>query len=116
MLSSQLIKLETYTTSMMTNIYGSNPFEEIATNIDDLNNNLKASFDSIKAIADFFIKIGKFFKEMSYWLSHPIEVMNALQPWIIILLMSLIVLKLIGFKTDKWLSLVFLLFILILVF
>lgn len=86
-----------------------NPLDKISDNLKDLN-------DTFKSILSFFNKVGNFFEGVSYWISHPAETMNAIEPWIIILLMSLLVLKLLGFKTDKWLSLIFLLFILILIF
>lgn len=115
MLNVKAIKLKSYTLSVTTSM-SINPFNQIANNLHELNDNIDESLKGIKDIARFFTNIGKFFKEMYYWISHPIEVINAFQPWIIIILMSLIVLKLLGFKTDKWLSLFFLLFILILVF
>lgn len=107
MLNGKLIKL--YTTSILSDISINNPFEKIADGLNDLN-------ESFHSIIGFFSKVGDFFKELSYWISHPVEVIHAFQPWIIILLISLLVLKLLGFKTDKWLSLFFLLFIIILVF
>lgn len=105
MLNIQFSKACSKATLMATN----NPLEQISDNLKDLN-------ESFKSILSFFNKVGGFFEELSYWVSHPVETINALEPWVIILLMSLLVLKLLGFKTDKWLSLIFLLFILILIF
>lgn len=108
--------LENLNAVAVKNLSTINPFESISNNLKDLNTNFKESIDTLKLIANFFNNIGKFFKEASYWVKHPLEVMDAMQPWIIILLMVLILLKTIGFKTDKWLSLFFIIFVIVLVF
>lgn len=93
-----------------------NPFQDIADNLDELNGNFTDSLDTIKNMIDFFKAVGNFFREFTYWISHPVEVLNAFQPWIIIFLMILICLKIIGFKPDKWIALFFILMIISIVF
>ena len=108
MLNSKIIKLSSYAT-IITSRYNINPFDKIADNLNELNEN-------VNSVIDFFTKVGGFFRELSYWVSHPIEVVHAFQPWIIILIITLLALRLLGFNTDKWLRLFFLLFIIILIF
>lgn len=79
-------------------------------------NGIRELDNSIKSIFEFFGNLGRFFKETGYWLFNPGKLLDALQPWIIIILLIMIVLKLIGFDTSKWFKLCFLVFILSLIF
>ena len=80
-----------------------NLLEKLVNNINELNNNLNNTTNNLK---EFF----NFLKSITYWLIHPIEFLKMFQSWIIILLIIMIVLKMIGFNTDKWFRLFFLLF------
>lgn len=91
-------------------------FKQIANNIKELNDNIGKSFDNIKSVFDFFGKVGDFFKEASYWITHPGQLLDAFQPWFMIALMIMIILRMLGFNTDKWFRLCFLLLILSLIF
>lgn len=84
-------------------------FKQFSRNLQELDNNIKSIFT-------FFGNVGKFFKEAGYWICHPGLLLDALQPWFMIALLVMIVLKLLGFDTAKWFRLCFLLFVLSLIF
>ena len=79
-------------------------------------NGIRELDDNIKTIFDFFGKVTSVFKETSYWFFNPGKLLDALQPWIIIILLTMIVLNLLGFDTSKWFKLCFLIFVLSLIF
>lgn len=91
-------------------------FKQIANSLHDLNSNITTSFENVKSIFYFFNKVGDFFKEATYWLSHPIELLGSIQPWLIVAMMCMIILRMIGFKPEKWFRLCFLLLIISLIF
>lgn len=91
-------------------------FKQIANSLRDLNSNITTSFENIKSIFHFFNKVGDFFKEATYWLSHPIELLGSIQPWLIVAMMCMIILRMLGFKPEKWFRLCFLLLIISLIF
>lgn len=89
---------------------------KISNSLNDLNENIKNGFESIQSMFEFFGKVGDFFKESLYWITHPAQLLDAFQPWFVIGLMIMIVLRMLGFNIDKWFRLFFLLFILSLIF
>lgn len=91
-------------------------FKQIANGLHDLNSNITTSFENVKSIFHFFNKVGDFFKEAAYWLSHPIELLGSIQPWLIVAMMCMIILRMLGFKPEKWFRLCFLLLIISLIF
>lgn len=91
-------------------------FKQIANNLKDLNDNIINFFENIKSVFDFFGKVGYFFREASYWIVHPGQLLDLFQPWLITGLMVMIILKMLGFNTDKWFRLCFLLFMLSIIF
>lgn len=88
----------------------------LISSLDNLSSNLSDVVEAFKNIGKFFAGVGRFFKGVVDILSHPNTFFLMIEPWIIVFLISLVVLKVIGFKTDKWLGLFLLLFILILIF
>ncbi len=114
--SSKVAFQRVATTSTIALANDESTFKQLANSIKDLNDNIGKSFDNIKSIFEFFGKVGDFFKEALFWITHPGQLLDALQPWVMIALMIMIVLRILGFETDKWFRLFFLLFILSLIF
>ena len=90
-------------------------FPDISGSIDKLTSTISNMSQIIKNIVNFFSKLSEVFKNLTYLLSNPDVLCSLLEPAIILLIMFLIILKLIGFKTGKWIRLFFIaLFIVVL--
>ena len=87
-------------------------FSEITESINNLSDKISNTIEAIKNIGGFFNAIGEFFGNITYLISNPSVLFNLLQPWLTFLVLILIILKLIGFNTSKWIRL-FLVFIII---
>ena len=72
--------------------------------------------EAFKNIGRFFAGVGKVFNNLTYLIANPSLLMDLLQPFIILLILMLIVLKLIGFKTSKWIRLFLIALFIVIIF
>jgi hypothetical protein len=90
--------------------------EKISAGLQNVGDSYSRMSESLASIKEFCASVTNLFKETSYWLTHPGDVLSALQPWFIIGVMVCILLRILGFKTDKWFRLFFVISILIAIF
>lgn len=83
----------------------------------ELNSKTQELLETLDVMCDAVVKIWRFFEDIIYCITHPVEFLGALEPWLLIALMVMIVLKIIGFKeVDKYFVFTLLALILIIVF
>lgn len=85
--------------------------KELSNSVDNLTDNISASIESIKNIGAFIDKVSDLCKGAINIISNPIQFIDSIQPYLIIAMMIMIVLKMIGFKPEKWFRLCFIILI-----
>lgn len=91
-------------------------FSDISKSIDNLSTNISNMIEAFKSIGRFFAGVGEVFNNLTYLIANPSLLMDLLQPFIILLILMLIVLKLIGFKTNKWIRLFLIALFIVIIF
>lgn len=69
----------------------------------ELSKKTQELLDMMDKIFEVGNKILDFLSDIFYCISHPSEFLVALEPWMLLAIMALVLLKAMGFKTDKWL-------------
>lgn len=99
------------------NTFNTNSNGGLIQNIKELNSKTQNLLDTLDIMCDAVVKICHFFEDIIYCISHPIEFLGALQPWLLIALMAMIILRMIGFKNiDKYFMFTLLTLILVIMF
>lgn len=84
------------------------------------NKGLIQSIKELNASIDKVLEVGaniyRFFEDVIYCFSHPVEFLGALEPWILLVLFAAIILKAIGFDVDKYIVLIVLILALLIIF
>lgn len=93
-----------------------NLFSGISNSIDNLNENISNITETVKNIVNFFTNLGEFFKNLTYLISHPDILFNLIQPWLTIMILLLVMLRIVGFNTVKWIRLSFVILIIAIIF
>ena len=93
-----------------------NIFSGISNSIDNLNENISNITQTVKNITTFFSNLGEFFKNLTYLISHPDVLFNLIQPWLTLLILLLVMLRIIGFNTVKWIRLSFIILFIAIIF
>lgn len=82
----------------------------------DLNEKAEQFLDIWDIIFNFCEKVGYVFREINYMLTHPCEVLAAIEPWLVTALLVMLIMKVLGFDDMKYFKLVFVIIVLIIMF
>lgn len=93
-----------------------NIFSGISNSIDNLNENISNITQTIKNVTAFFCHLSEFFKNLTYLISHPDVLFTLIQPWLTVAIILLVMLRIIGFNTAKWIRLFFIILFIVIIF